>query len=389
MQQVKEPIEKRIKTAAQKLGFSLVGITTPVRPHTFDTFRRWIEEGRHGKMGYLASERNLERRADPRKILPECKSIIVTGTPYLPEGCYNPSGKAEVRIASYALGDDYHDVIPPRLAKLVSFIERALDKSVKSRIYTDTGPILERDIGQQAGLGWIGKNTCLINPHQGSYFLLGEILLDVKLEPDEAFEIDRCGSCTRCLEACPTQCILPDRTIDARRCISYLTIEEKGYIDPDLRAGISDWLFGCDICQQVCPWNIRFAQSTPDAEFQRREFLRNVDLRRFLELKPGSWLQGLRGSPLERPRRKGLVRNAAVVAGNIATENYFKQLSDLLLSDPEPVVRAHAAWALGQLSLPEARAALREAQQLEKDPDVLQEIADAIDDKRAASSKFR
>jgi epoxyqueuosine reductase len=339
-------------------------------------------------MGYLASERNLVRREDPRNILPECKSIIVTGTPYLPEGYDDQSGQADLRIASYALGNDYHQVIPARLAELVGFIEHTLGKAVESKIYTDTGPVLERDLAQRAGLGWIGKNTCLINPQQGSYFLLGEILLDVELEPDQAFEMDRCGSCTRCLEACPTECILPDRTIDARRCISYLTIEEKGFIDPGLRADIGNWLFGCDICQQVCPWNTRFAQSTPEPQFQPREFLRNVDLRRFLELKPGSWLQGLRGSPLERPRRKGLVRNAAVVTGNSANENYYEQLSGLLRCDPEPVVRAHAAWALGQLSLPEARAALREAQRLEKDPDVLQEIADAIDADKAASSKI-
>lgn len=386
MQTINEPIEKKIKRAARRLGFSLVGITTPARPQTFDTFQEWIEEGRHGAMSYLASDRNVQRREDPRKILPECKSIIVTGTPYLPEGYTYFSKELDVKIASYAVGEDYHDFIPPRLAELVRFIERVLDKEVVSKIYTDTGPILERDLAQRAGIGWIGKNTCLINPEKGSYFLLGEILLDAELEPDEPFEADRCGSCTRCLEACPTQCIRQDRTIDARRCISYLTIEQKGSIDPDLRPDIGDWLFGCDICQQVCPWNIRFAQPTADPEFQAREFLRSADLGQFLELATGSWLKGLRGSPLERPRRKGLVRNATVIAGNRASAIHLGQLSALLHSDPEPIVRAHAAWALGQLDFPEAQVELEHALQLEPEPHVLQAIVNALGQGREASS---
>src|SRR5512139_3833352 len=179
-------------------------------------------------------------------------------------------GQPGGRVAAYAWGEDYHTVLTERLQQLVVFIETHLGSPFPYRIYTDTGPLLERELAQRAGLGWIGKNTCLINPQAGSYFLLGEVLLGVALEPDAPFIADRCGSCTRCLEACPTGCILPDRTIDARRCISYLTIELKGIIPVELRPAIGNWVFGCDICQEVCPWNQRFARTQGEAAFTAR-----------------------------------------------------------------------------------------------------------------------
>ncbi len=373
-----EPIEAQIKSSAHAIGFSLIGITLPNQPRTYSTYQQWLDDGKHAGMGYLASDRGRERRKDPKKILPECASIVVTATAYLPEDHFASSERAEARVASYALGDDYHDVIVDRLDQLAGSIEDIVDQTITSRVYTDTGPILERDLAQRAGLGWIGKNTCLINPDHGSYFLLGEILLDYPLEPDPPFEADRCGACTRCLEACPTECILPDRTIDAGRCISYLTIEEKGAIEEDLRSELGNWIFGCDICQQVCPWNERFARPTTDPAFQPREFLRNPDLDSFLNLRPGSWLQDLRSSPLERPRRRGLVRNAAAVAGNLRSTEHVDPLADLLHSDPEPVVRRHAAWALGQVNNSRARSELQNALGREAEDDVLQEILAAL-----------
>ena len=177
------------------------------------------------------------------------------------------------RIASYAHGDDYHDILPARMKELVQFIEEQVGGPVQNRYYTDTGPILERDLAQRAGIGWIGKNTCLINPKQGSYFLLSEILLDLELEPDPPFTTDHCGTCTRCIEACPTDCILPNRTLDARRCISYLTIELKDDIPLELRDKIGDWVFGCDICQQVCPWNRFAAEGDPAFDIENSRLL--------------------------------------------------------------------------------------------------------------------
>src|SRR5262245_22081700 len=198
-------------------------------------------------MDYLATERSRTRRADPRQILPECKSILVLATPYHPPLARGEGLGVWGRTASYARNADYHDILPVRLKELVQFIEEQVGGPVANRWYTDTGPILERDLAQRAGIGWIGKNTCLIHPKHGSYFLLSEISLNLPLEPDSPFTTDHCGCCTRCIEACPTDCILPDRTLDARHCISYLTIELKDDIPEEFREKIGDWVFGCDI----------------------------------------------------------------------------------------------------------------------------------------------
>ncbi|MBI3739378.1 MAG: tRNA epoxyqueuosine(34) reductase QueG, partial [Chloroflexi bacterium] len=244
-------LKQAIQNEARRLGFILAGVTTPDPPPHLSVFEDWLAQGRHASMDYLVDERARLRRADPGLILPNCKSILVLATPYdspLPE-----LGKSAVlrgegqgmrgKIAAYAWGDDYHLVLSERLQALVKFIEEQVGHPVANRWYTDTGPILERDLAQRAGLGWIGKNTCLINPRLGSYFLLAEIFLDLELEPDPPFITDQCGTCTRCIEACPTNCILEDRTIDAGRCISYLTIELKDDIPAELRPLMDDWVF--------------------------------------------------------------------------------------------------------------------------------------------------
>ncbi len=374
----RDELTRFIKEEAHRLGFTLAGITTPDPPSHFDVYQRWLKRGNHGSMSYLSSERALHRRADPLTILPECQSILVCGTMYLPQDSSASAPSSPVQISSYALGEDYHTVLKERLESLVHIIEDRLNKPVKHRIYTDTGPLLERELAQRAGLGWIGKNTCLIHPQLGSYFLLAELLLEIPLQPDPHFPFDRCGTCTRCIDACPTGCILPDRTLDARRCISYLTIEEKQSIDHDLRGAIGSWLFGCDICQQVCPWNQRFAKPTDDPAFQPRPFLKQPTVADFLLLKPEEWRKPLKGSPLERPRRKGLVRNAIIVAGNAHDESATPFLTKLLRSDPEPVVRAHAAWALGQIPGREAQSSLQAAAGHETDSIVQGEIDQAL-----------
>ena len=211
-----------IKDHARRLGFPLAGVTTPEPPPHLSIFERWLDAKRHGGMHYLSDDRARTRRADPRLILPECKSILVLAAPYAdPKSAQAPEGPDPTgRVAAYAWGDDYHNTLPVKLQELVTFIEAQVGHPVPTRYYTDTGPILERDLAQRAGLGWIGKNTCLINPKHGSYFLLAEILLGFELEPDPPFATDYCGTCTRCIEACPTECILQSRTIDACRCIS-------------------------------------------------------------------------------------------------------------------------------------------------------------------------
>lgn len=338
-------LKQTIKDKARQLGFALAGVTIPDPPPHYAAFENWLAQGRHGAMDYLASERSRLRRADPRQILPECKSILVLATPYSPplpvgEGC--PKGR--VRVASYARGLDYHDVLPARMKELVQFIEEQAGGPIKNRWYTDTGPLLERDLAQRAGIGWIGKNTCLIHPKRGSYFLLSEILLDLPLEPDPPFATDHCGACTRCIEACPTRCILPDRTLDARKCISYLTIELKDDIPLELRAKIGDWAFGCDICQMVCPWNRFAAEGDPAFEPNAPP----PTLTEELSLTPQAFNGRFKRTPIQRAKRRGYLRNIAVVLGNTADVHALPVLQTAL-NDEEPMIREHAGWAIEQI----------------------------------------
>lgn len=385
----KPGLTRALKAEAQRLGFVLAGVTTPEPPPHFEVFARWTEQGLGGEMGYLSTQRSLERRADPRQILPECRSILALAAPYHPAHREEPADSSGPtgRVAAYAWGRDYHDVLPERLQALVAFLEGELGRPVPNRWYTDTGPLLERDLAQRAGLGWAGKNTCLIHPRHGSYFLLAEILLGVELEIDPPFTADLCGTCTRCIEACPTSCILPDRTIDARRCISYLTIELKGAMPVELRPQVQDWVFGCDVCQQVCPWNLRFAAGPGDLAFAPQERPTRTDLIQDLEtLAPEEFNRRFKGSPVKRAKRRGFLRNTAVALGNAAgsgpaAPGESREAVAALaraLQDAEPLVRRHAAWALGQAGGDEARRALEAALQSESDAEVIAEIRLAL-----------
>lgn len=370
-----DPLTSAVKAEARRLGFELVGVTTPEPPPHLRAYEQWLEAGRHAAMGYLADGAARARRADPRLILPECQSILVLGirydAPTPPRLPRPPSGSPQLstfggregrgeiesgeekvgargRVAAYAWGDDYHLALPPRLHALVSFIEHRAGHPVANRCYTDTGPLLERDLAQRAGLGWIGKNTCLISPKHGSYFLLAEILLGLPLDPDPPFVSDQCGTCTRCIQACPTDCILPDRTLDAGRCISYLTIENKGEVPPDLRPLTADWLFGCDICQVVCPWNLRFASPRGDPAFAPREDLALPVLANEVTLTPEEFSRKFKNSPVKRARRGGYLRNAATALGNRGSEGDLPALARAA-QDADPLVREHAAWAMGEI----------------------------------------
>jgi epoxyqueuosine reductase len=375
-------LTQAVKREANRLGFALVGVTTPDPPPHFDVYERWLEAGRHGEMAYLATERARQRRQDPRQILPECRSILVLGirypSPVMAEDASVSAEQPRGRVASYAWGADYHDALPERLEALAAFIESQVGHAVPHRSYTDTGPVLERELAQRAGLGWIGKNTCLIHPRLGSYFFLAELLLGVELEPDTPFTSDHCGACTRCIDACPTDCILPDRTLDARRCISYLTIELKGAIPVELRPQLGSWVFGCDVCQQVCPWNIRFASPAGDPAFNPRIDLPTPNLLEELRLSAEEFRRKFKGSPVKRAKLRGYLRNTAVALGNAAQSEAAPGLVNILINDPEPLVRGHAAWALGQTGGEAARQALTTALQVEADKQVRQEIELAL-----------
>jgi epoxyqueuosine reductase len=334
---------EKIKEKAHCLGFSLAGVTTSDPPPHWPVFQHWLALGRNGSMDYLHDP----RRAEPQLVLPGCKSILVLGMrhPKVANDQRKPSSSGY--IAAYARGEDYHIAIPAKLKILERFIEQEAGMAVSLRSYTDTGPLLERDLAQRAGLGWIGKNTCLINPKIGSFFFLAEILLDIELDADQPFTADRCGSCTRCIEACPTACILPDRTLDANRCISYLTIENKGEIPPDLRSKVGNWIFGCDICQEVCPWN---QDTTPIVEsiIEPRRGIPVIDLTADLSLTAQEFNKKFKTSPILRARRGGYLRNVSVVLGNQKDPASIPAL-EIIAEKEDELVRLHARWALEQI----------------------------------------
>ncbi|HWQ05179.1 MAG TPA: tRNA epoxyqueuosine(34) reductase QueG [Longilinea sp.] len=368
-----------IKAEAARLGFPFAGITTLAPPPHLESFLTWIAAGRHASMTYLSVPHNLEKRASPDLILPEAKSILVLGMPFMPSLNGGSSTDSQFgQVASYAWGADYHEIIPPRVVELAGQIGDHLGCQVKHRAYTDTGPILERDFAQRAGLGWAGKNTCLIHPKKGSYFFLAELFIDIELEPDLPFLPDQCGNCRRCIDACPTDCIREDRTLDADLCISYQTIENKGPIPLNLRPKIGNWVFGCDVCQQVCPWN-RFATSDEvDPVFQPRAEIFAPELVAEILLDAPAFNQKFRFSPIRRAKRRGYLRNVCIALGNSQDAEALPGLITILRNEPEVLVRGAAAWALGQMGSAKAYTALRDAMPGETDRQVREEISAAL-----------
>ena len=302
------------KAHAFALGFDLVGIASLGPVETADAFDAWIDAGHAGEMHYL--ERGAEKRRDSRRAKPGTTHAIVVALDY---GGREPSGP----VARYARGLDYHDVIDAKLRELHRCVERDAGRHIEGKPYVDTGPLLERDLARRAGLGWFGKNTNLLNPTLGSFFFLGALVLDVELEVDVPFEADRCGTCTRCLDACPTDALVAPRQLDATKCISYLTIELKGNIPEDLRPKIGELIYGCDICQEVCPWNVSFARELKVPEFAPRAVLAGKDARtlarELLAMTQEEFSAAFKGSPMKRAKLRGLQRNAAVLLSNVGT----------------------------------------------------------------------
>ena len=337
-------LEARIKAQAFGLGFDLAGIARLGPADTADAFDRWVARGYAGDMHYLP--RWADKRRDTRLPFPGAVSAIVVAMDY---GGKSPGGP----VARYARGDDYHDVMTAKLGTLHEWIAAQAGHAVRGKAYVDTGPLLERDLARRAGLGWFGKNTNLLNPEIGSFFFLGALVVDLELQPDEPFEADRCGTCTRCLEVCPTNALVEPRVLDATRCISYLTIELKGEIPEPLREPMGSLLYGCDICQDVCPWNVSFARDLPDeSPYRARAELAGKDARtlarEILSMTPEHFSAALKGSPMKRAKLRGLKRNAAVVLGNVGTAEDTDALTRAL-DDPEPLVRDHAAWAVDRI----------------------------------------
>ncbi|MCD6290685.1 MAG: DUF1730 domain-containing protein [Anaerolineae bacterium] len=384
-------LKERIKAKAAELGFDLIGITTvDLAPHA-QAFIDWLARGYHGEMDYMA--RHADRRQDPRRLMPEARSMIVLGTRYRPRRLPDSVRDDPSRglIASYAWGPDYHDWIRPRLFELDAFIRGETGRTTRARCYVDTGPVLERDWAMQAGLGFIGRNTSLIHPQFGPWLFLGVILLPEELEPDTPPTPQRlpsghpawhlsdgrtvtCGECARCLTSCPTQALTKPYVLDARRCISYLTIELRGPIPRELRPLMRNWIFGCDICLSVCPW----ARAQTASELTAAEIeLWAPPLLDLLALDEKGFRERFRGTALMRTKRRGVLRNACVAIGNWGSPVAVPALA-CALRDREPLIRGHAAWALGRVRGSAAWKALTRALATEVDPWVQEEIRYAL-----------
>ena len=300
-----------VKRRGAALGFDAVGVTS-LQPNAHaPELDRWLEAGYAGTMNYL--QRQAEKRKDPRRIVPEARVAVVTLTNYY-HGSAHPGAapRGQPRVAQYAWSSDYHDVLATRLEQLALTI-RDVAPGAMTRCYVDAGPVPERELAQRAGLGWIGKNMMLIHPEIGSFTFIGVVLTDADLAPDLPFEADRCGTCRRCLDACPTDAFPEPHVLDATRCISYLTIEHRGAFNDEQRRDVGDWVFGCDVCQDVCPWNVSFARSATDAELAPRADVRAPDLAALLEMDEDAFTHHYGDTPFARPGLAGMRRNAAAV----------------------------------------------------------------------------
>lgn len=367
-----ESINDRIRAEACRLGFQLCGFAPVASPPHAAFVRRWLSDGNAAGMGYIG--RGLAKRLDPCLILPAARSIITVGYRYLPPPMPIVDWRQQMRgrIAAYAWGTDYHVTVGAKLQELAAYAS-ALRLGAVSRVYVDTGPVLEREWAAASGVGWFGKNTNILHTEHGSWFFLGEILssLECDLEPPQP---DRCGTCIRCLPLCPTEALKAGYVLDARLCISYWTIEHRGAIPLPLRRRMGNWIFGCDVCQEVCPWNDRLARrhGVPDTEALRPY------LPELLLLSEDEFRRRFRNSAMRRSRREGLARNVAVALGNTGNPAAVPALAQALRHDASALVRGHAAWALGVIADRTASGPLESARRTETDGDVRREIDAAL-----------
>jgi epoxyqueuosine reductase len=362
-----------LKSWALEAGFDRAGVADLAPLENGEALVRWLERGDQAGMAYLG--RRVEERIDPSRIFPGARSVLVVALQYHPLEGEDPAGDLWRRVARYARGKDYHDVMGERLEALEARIADAFPGLV-SRRYVDTGPVLERELAARAGMGAVGKNTMLLHPEAGSWFLLGELFLSLDLAPDVPLS-DLCGSCTLCLEACPTGALREPYRLDSNLCISYWTIEHRGALPEAAREMVGGWVFGCDVCQEVCPWN-REPRGAVHPEMELPRERAELDLAGLLLLSREDYVERFRGSPMKRAKLEGLQRNAAVAMGNRLHRQYVPALARAL-AEGETVVRSHAAWALGRIGGEGAREALEGALAGEADEAVRSEVRTALD----------
>ena len=365
----------QIISAAQDLGFARIGFS-PVGPlpRGAKALDDWLDAGHHADMDYMAKHGT---RDNPQKVLEQAKSLIVVALPYPYQETEAPTGKGTGFVARYARGTDYHIVLRQKLEVLANRCTEILGRSVLARPCVDTAPLLERELAHQSGLGFIAKSTMLLIPGVGTYVLLGELLVDVELAPTESIE-PKCGTCTSCLDACPTGAFVSPYVLDARKCISYLTIEHAGTIPQQYRQAMGNMVFGCDICQEVCPSNASTQPRPSASELKALPHLEAPDLIELLTMTSSGYRRFVRGTALRRASRQQLARNAAVALGNSGDPRAVEPLCNTLNTNRYPLVREHAAWALGQLGGDDAHAALSAAGQNDTDPSVRQEAQRAL-----------
>lgn len=370
-----QQLTERLKERARKLGFSMAGVVGAWPGKRLAAYHQWLANGYHGRMTYLSRPDRLARRDDLNVILPGVRSILCVGLDYetikLPADIANDPARG--RISNYAWGADYHDVMTPRLQELADWLAQQSQAETHCKVYVDTGAVLERDHAQSAGLGFTGKNTMLIGPQRGSWFFLGELLTTAELIPDPPQPMPTCGSCRRCLDACPTDAFPQPYVLDSRRCISYLTIELKGWIPRELRPLMGNWVYGCDICQMVCPFN-RFAPESIEPAFRPSSYDSAAPpLLDLLALDEAGFQNRFANSPIKRIKRERLLRNASVAAGNWGSDTAVPPLLNLL-TDPSPLIRGHAAWALRQIGGENVERALAAVLRREMDEQVREEL---------------
>ena len=365
-----------MKAEAARLGFPLVGIAPA---ETFGAaqarFVEWVRLGRQGDMRWI-DESRARRSSQPDKLLADARSLIGVALAYSDGSEDAPLSPLAGRVARYARGDDYHDLMVERLRQLVAALRSRIEERFTVRLFVDTGPILDREVAARAGLGFYGKNTCILTAPLGSYCFLGAILTDLELAHDAPIVKD-CGRCRLCLDACPTGALVAPYELDARRCISYLTIELRGSVAQELREPMGQHVFGCDICQQVCPWNRSVGPIVWPELLPRENVGAELALTEILALDEDGFRQRFRKSPIKRAKRRGLLRNAAIALGNTGDARAVPALIGAL-GDGDPLVRGHAAWALGKLGGAEAGAALEKAARTEADSEVLWEVHQAL-----------
>ena len=364
-------LERSIKGYGRSLGFDVVGIATAEPFHRDEQAAiRRVREGLMDGLSWYTEER-VRRANRPEALLPGARSIVSLAISYLTtEPARNGPGPTG-RMARYAWGDDYHDVLKRKLRDLAEGLPGLADRPVRTRIFVDDGPMNDRAAAERAGVGWFGKNTNILTPSHGSWVFLGQVITDLELQPDAPLA-KNCGECVRCIDACPTGAIVAPYVIDNRRCISFLTIELRGAMPRDLRPLVGDWVFGCDICQDVCPVNRDVPRSLEPA-FQQHHDFSAPELLPLLELTDEGFRERFRGSPVRRAKRVGLQRNVCVALGNIGDPVAVPTLARSL-SGPDALVREHAAWALGRIGGPAATAALETAERHEKDSSVVEEV---------------